>query len=120
MRVFVGLLGLSLMVALGIACGGPPKADIGSPCTKSEECNDEKKLTCLTTFVSGYCGVEGCSSNSDCPTGSVCVSHKDGKKYCFQTCKEKDECKSNASCTVNVIFTDGAQGDKVCQPTNVN
>lgn len=120
MRVWFGLLGLSLLVATSIACGGAPKLEVGAPCTKSAECNSENKLTCLSNFVGGYCGVEGCTSNSGCPAGSICISHNNGKKYCFKACKEKDECSSNASCTGNVIFVDGAQGDKACVPTNSN
>ncbi len=121
MRIWIGLLGLFLMVAFGIACGGPPKAEIGAACTKDTDCNDKKKLTCLTAFVGGYCGIEGCTSDSSCPTGSTCVSHTNGKKYCFQICKEKGECSSSQStCTKNVIFVDGPKGNKVCLPTTKN
>jgi hypothetical protein len=99
---------LAVVVSLGAfgLAGCSDDADalgVGAECTSTENCDsgdDEIKLTCLTTFKGGYCGIEGCTKNADCPESSICVTYDDGKNYCFRTCAEKAECNANRGAEV--------------------
>ena len=99
---------------------------VAAQCTQNADCNQKLEVpqTCLLGFKGGYCGVEDCKSNQDCPSGSACVMHDDSKNYCFRVCAEKLECNANrdadheANCSSNVDFTDGKPeaGNKACVP----
>jgi len=82
-------------------------------------------LECLTQFTGGYCGLEGCEGDADCPEGSACVTHDDGggdANYCFRLCQDKSECNRNrdeeneANCSANITFVDEPQDRKACVP----
>ena len=59
-------------------CGdsGETEADrigVGAECMASAECESQDgdiPLECLTQFTGGYCGLEGCAGDADCPQGS--------------------------------------------------
>ncbi len=123
-----------LLLLLAAACSDDDRtteADekgIGAACTNDDDCNPEDADTdgmqdqvCLTRFSAGYCGVEGCLDHDDCPEGSACVAHDDGKNYCFRICTDKSECNANrppdaeANCSANVVFTSPLQV-KACVP----
>ncbi len=122
-----------LVVAFGCAPededDGGTEADeigVGGSCSTNDDCpqpeNDEDPmLECLTAFKGGYCGLEGCQLDEDCPEGSACVAHDDGMNYCFRICLDKSECNRNrgpdeeANCSANITFTDGG-GGKACVP----
>ena len=98
---------------------------IGAQCTDAAECesaDENVTLACLTQFTGGYCGLEGCATESDCPEGSACVTHGDGNNYCFRICGDKADCNRNRSennwsnCSANVDFVDGKQDRKACVP----
>src|SRR5262252_7357949 len=101
-------------VAVGVpACGS--NADdlgVGAQCTATNECNTKLNEVCLTQFKGGYCGLEGCMHDTDCPTDSACVMHTDGHNYCFRICVDKPDCNANrdpaneANCSSSVTFTD--------------
>lgn len=127
-RGFLGsLLALSLVFSLG-ACGddddgGGTQADklgVGAACAKNEDCTVEGQI-CLP-FKGGYCGIADCTADADCPQGSLCVAHTDGKNYCFRVCADKAECNYNrpveveANCSSNVTFVSGKKGSKACVP----
>ncbi|MGB8330931.1 MAG: hypothetical protein WCE62_12460 [Polyangiales bacterium] len=61
---------------------------VGAQCTSSAECpaDMDVALECLTQFKDGYCGLEGCAGDVDCPEGSACIAHDDGDTYCFRLC----------------------------------
>ena len=122
---------LLLVVGTGLfvlGCGdGSTEADrigVGAQCTASAECESPEgfELTCLTQFTGGYCGLEGCMGDDDCPEGSACVAHTDGKNYCFQVCRDKPECNRNrspdneANCSSNIDFVDEPKERKACVP----
>lgn len=121
---------LSSLLALGSAltlggCGSDDARDlgVGSACANSAECPEqpnEPQLECLP-FKGGYCGLEGCAQDADCPVGSACIDHE-GTNYCFLVCIEKAECNlhrpagAESNCSSNVTFVDGADGRKACVP----
>ena len=79
------------------------------------------QLDCLP-FKGGYCGLEGCTGDVDCPDGSACVMHEDGKNYCFRECTDKEvdwnrnrpTCEAN--CVGSVTFVDPRDERKACEP----
>jgi hypothetical protein len=124
------------------ACGGGPdeepdgetEADrlgVAATCEEDLDCPeveiDEEtvQLQCLLQFDGGYCAIEDCESALDCPEGSTCVAHDDGKNYCFRECVDKAECNANrgadeeANCSANFDYADAADdnsGVKACIP----
>ena len=106
---------------------------VASSCDETEDCptfgrdleddggSEEVQLECLQNFRGGYCGIEGCMSDEDCPSGARCVAHTDGMNYCFRVCSSKGECNLNrgpddaANCSANVVFVGPEQG-KACVP----
>ena len=106
------------------ACGDDGDAadrfGIGAQCGAGDTCADAQ--TCLTQFKGGYCGSTGCSDNADCPGSSACVTHTDGKNYCFRVCVDKVECNANrdlaneANCSSNITFASGKKEGKACVP----
>ncbi|RMH00226.1 MAG: hypothetical protein D6705_00875 [Deltaproteobacteria bacterium] len=110
---------------------GSTEADekgVGAACTNDADCNPEDADTdgmqdqsCLTQFAGGYCGLEGCMDHDDCPEGSACVIHDDGKNYCFRICVDKSECNENrpadveSNCSANIDFT-SPLSVKACVP----
>lgn len=97
---------------------------VGAECTASEECDvvDEMALECLTQFKGGYCGLEGCTGDVDCPEVSACVNYDDGQNYCFRLCQDKPECnrersaENESNCTGSVNFVDSRNDRKACEP----
>lgn len=104
---------------------------VGAECSENGQCLQEgftgpdggaMPLQCLTTFKGGYCGLQNCTGDVDCPQGSGCVAHDDGENYCFLICANKPECNlyrslnNEANCSSNVDFVEGTQGRKACVP----
>ena len=96
----------TLLGGLSLGCGssGETEADragVGAECTDSAECespDEDIPLECQTRFAGGYCGLEGCEGDADCPDGSACVALQDVSgtaNYCFRTCVDKAECNAN-------------------------
>src|SRR4051812_36172283 len=87
---------LLVVVSICGSCGStapppPPvspaiQSGVGAECTTAADCPNPpdagRLLQCLA-FKGGYCGLEGCTGDADCPLGSGCVAHTDGKAYCF-------------------------------------
>ena len=75
----------SVVLGLAAGCGdGETEADrqgVGAECTAPGQCEspDEIELACLTQFKGGYCGLEGCMGDGDCPEGSACIAHPAAK-----------------------------------------
>lgn len=118
---------LFALAALGVmtSCGSPAQqAGIGRECAVDDDCNegDSDDNQCLA-FKGGYCGLEGCDGDGDCPGGSACVVHDDGERYCFLLCRDKPECNggrsgdNEANCSSSITFTDEQDdGVKACVP----
>jgi hypothetical protein len=93
---------------------------VGSACTVTSECS-ETGQTCLS-FKGGYCGVADCQNDAGCPAGSACVSHTDGRNYCFLICTDKPQCNLyravdlEANCSSSVTFVDATLNRKACVP----
>lgn len=128
MKQLAVLSALSLFV---LGCNGGVDADrvgVGAQCTVNAdcpvvECDVEPcpELVCLTQFTGGYCGLQGCVADADCPVGSACVTHDDGVNYCFRLCDEKPDCNANrsvdveANCVGSITFVETTSG-KACEP----
>ena len=112
-----GLLVLTLS-----ACGNDANdRGVGATCAMDTECTEEGQR-CLTQFKGGYCGLQGCEGDADCPEASACILHEDGETYCFRICIDKPDCNENrdldneANCSSSAEFVDGANGRKACVP----
>lgn len=118
------LIGL-LVAGCGDDATEADRIGVGAECTEAAECespDDDITLECLTQFTGGYCGLQGCTGDTDCPEGSACIAHTDGANYCFRICQDKPECNRNrsmaneANCSSNIDFVDGKQERKACVP----
>ena len=121
-RLWVVLVGAALAAASG--CGdddGAVARGIGAECAADTDCT-EMGQRCLTQFKGGYCGATACAHDTDCPSGSACVTDDDGANYCFLVCADKPECNVNrtlaneSNCVASIPFVDSAMGRKVCRP----
>jgi hypothetical protein len=114
------------IVLLLAACGDDDtEADrlgVGAQCTATEECNPDIDLVCLDQFKGGYCGLQGCTGDIDCPEASACVTDGGGVNFCFRICIDKAECNVNrdleneSNCSSSITFIDGDMGRKACIP----
>ena len=117
---------LSLSCSVLLSCGDDEGSEadrrgVGAQCASSDECTEEGQ-SCLTQFKGGYCGVQDCVHDVDCPEGSACVAHDDGKNYCFLICIDKVDCnihrdlENESNCSSSITFTDGTMSRKACVP----
>jgi hypothetical protein len=114
---------LVALVATLSACGSDADdLGVGAQCTMNDDCNqDDGAQTCLP-FKGGYCGLQGCTADADCPEASACVHHTDNVNYCFRICVDKPDCNSNrdaeneSNCSSSVDFVEGKTGVKACVP----
>ena len=123
----MGSVRWTLLALVVCACGSSSneavRRGVGAECSASTACTETGQV-CLTQFKGGYCGVSGCTHDTDCPQGSACVTDDDQVNYCFLACVDKSECNSHrsvdneSSCTSSLTFLDGTQGRKVCRPPN--
>jgi hypothetical protein len=130
-RFMYVLIAGAFVAGLAVGCGnsdGETEADrvgVGAECSDAAECesaDEEVELECLTQFTGGYCGLEGCTGDVDCPEGSACVTHDDGNNYCFRVCQDKPDCNLNrsveneANCVGSITFVDDRNDRKACEP----
>jgi hypothetical protein len=126
----LGFVFAALLMSVLVACGDDEgeglspaqQHGVGAACTEDARCYiNDMALKCLP-FKGGYCGLEGCQGDADCPLGSACVAHDDGVNYCFLICADKPECnytrsiENESNCSSNIDFVDGKQGSKACVP----
>ncbi len=124
LRIFVISVTFGLLSAAVAACGNSgseaTQRGVGAACTTDSECT-EMGQSCLD-FKGGYCGLEGCNGDADCPGGSACITHTDSVNYCFLVCEQKADCNVNrsvedeANCVSSVTWVDGDMGRKACEP----
>lgn len=116
---------LSLVVLLGCGDDGVEADVLGvaAECTVPEDCDQDTNQTCLLDFKGGYCGIEDCTEDADCPEASACVAHDNGTSYCFRICVDKAECNQNrsvdneANCSSNITFVEQQRESiKACVP----
>lgn len=128
------LIALTLLLSGLCACDDDHtlEADqlgIGAACAHDSDCalgaaDGGESERCLLQFKGGYCGLTDCASSLDCPQGSACVHHGDGRNYCFRICTDKAECnlhrgpdeESNCSANVDFVAADKASLGKACVP----
>ena len=103
------------------------RVGVGASCSVDDDCpqssdDNAPRLVCLQQFDGGYCGIEDCIVDEDCPYGAACVAHDDGLNYCFRICLNKSECNLNrgpdeqSNCSSNIVFTDPQTDVKACVP----
>lgn len=112
----------AVMMVFAFACSDDADdLGVGAQCASNDECDADTNQTCLA-FKGGYCGLQGCTHDADCPDRSACIMHTDGVNYCFRTCADKVDCNANrdadneANCSSSVTFVDGDMGRKACVP----
>lgn len=108
---------------LGLGCGDDADSlGIGAQCTQNDQCDGSTHQICLPQFKGGYCGLQGCVHDTDCPADSACVAHTDGQQYCFRTCAVKPDCNANrdalneSNCSSSATLVDAPKDRKVCVP----
>jgi hypothetical protein len=121
-------LALVVLVPCVVSCGGDDDDDngteatrrgLGAACGADGDCA-EAGQKCLLNFKGGYCGVPDCKGG-DCPAGSACVAHDDGKSYCFLVCVAKTDCNVSrpveveSNCAGNITGMGDAVA-KACVP----
>lgn len=126
MHYFILILAAMSVAGCGNSGTEADRIGVGAQCTTSAECespDDEIELVCLTQFKGGYCGLEGCEGDIDCPEGSACVTHEDGTNYCFRVCVDKyPDCNFNrdpdneSNCVGSITFVDPRNERKACEP----
>ncbi len=106
------LIGVLFLLALGC------KGDLGDVCTDAAECKGDAICSfasgSLTKQCTSSCGasceigecvnascVATCSSDSDCPAGTVCAEWV-GTLACQPPCEADDECRSPSTCSDGV------------------
>ncbi len=130
MSIMIRTMAATAVLAL-CACGDDDggggseaiRRGVGAECNADIPCEEEGQ-DCLTRFDGGYCGIDGCAADVDCPAGSACVTEDDGVNYCFLVCLDKPECNvhrdpaNESNCNSSLTFVDpvGADGRKVCRP----
>jgi hypothetical protein len=98
----------------------PGACGVGAGCADGTDC--AAGLECVTEFRGGYCTKRNCSVNADCPKDSLCVSHSNGKNYCYPICTAEFNCSFCrhpdfvASCRDDVDFAVAGTTGKVCVP----
>jgi hypothetical protein len=113
-----------VVVLLGCSSGSSgseaQRHGVGAACKSNTDCTESGQV-CLP-FKGGYCGVANCTKDADCPGGSACVAHSDGKNYCFLICIDKPACNlgrpvdAESNCSSSVTFVGGTKGAKACVP----
>lgn len=112
----------SLFLALAACGSNADSLGVGAQCGTDTDCNTDLHEHCLTQFKGGYCGLQGCAHDADCPADSACIMHTDGSNYCFRLCTDKIDCNANrdpaneANCSSSVTFVDGTMARKACVP----
>jgi hypothetical protein len=124
------VIALAVVLCSFLACGNDDddtlteaqKHGVGAACTKDADCFvGDTALKCLS-FKGGYCGLEGCTTDLNCPSGSGCVAHEDGNNYCFLICTDKPQCNYTrppdieSNCSSKVDFVSGQKDNKACVP----
>lgn len=116
-----GAMGLVVMMFAFACSDDADDLGVGAQCASNDECDMETNQTCLG-FKGGYCGLQGCLHDTDCPDKSACIMHDDGINYCFRICVDKPDCNANrdldneANCSSSATFVDGTNGRKACVP----
>lgn len=122
-----------VLFCLLLACGdddgsAADRLGVGASCQRNDQCADDQN--CLSEFKGGYCGLQGCADDNDCPGGSACVTYdgfsNDGgpnaNNYCFLVCNTKDDCNRNrpledeSNCSSSIDFIDDTLNRKACIP----
>ncbi len=124
MYVIAGFIWIGVAGGCGDGATEADRIGVGAQCAASTDCPSVMgiELECLTQFTGGYCGLEGCTSDLDCPDGSACVAHDDGNQYCFRVCQDKPDCNYNrsvanaANCVGSITFVDPRNDRKACEP----
>lgn len=93
--------------------------DAGPQCVVAADCEGLPQPKCLGAWIcaSGTCAFPcvgaGCSSDSSCPAGEVCVSDCAGARVCVAGCRSSDQCGAGRVCVPTATKCGDAYG--LCQ-----
>jgi hypothetical protein len=106
------MLWVGVVAAAFFACGdggvGKTGDVVGGPCT-ADSCAGGSTCLIDTMHPGGTCTI-ACTSQADCPDGTVCVQESGGT--CLLACSTASDCRDGYGC--NVKSTLPAGSDQVC------
>lgn len=98
--------------------GNGGEREVGEKCEQDKQCGDEG-ATCVAEveifggfgieFPGGYCSVQECQDDGDCPDGSGCFDSL-GQPICLQLCEGDDECRTDEGYQCGSIGQGGPGG----------
>lgn len=97
----------------GRACGIRGSGANGAACADATTCGGQR--SCLP-WSGGYCARAGCSTNSDCESGTFCVSHM-GVSACVLECESDiGRCREAEGYTCDFVDDTGGTLHLACVP----
>jgi len=87
------LLAMALLCAAMSACG----PEIGDDCESSYDCASSSMI-CDTAAPDGYCLIEGCWDDKDCPEYGVCIAFANDERFCMRGCEDGNDCRDGYRC----------------------
>lgn len=95
----------------GRFCGRRGSGSNGDACASFASCGGQR--ACLD-WAGGYCARAGCTSNTDCETGTWCVAHG-GRNVCALSCVSLS-CRESEGYSCEFVPTMGGTDRFVCLP----
>lgn len=96
----------------GRACGARGAAANGATCTTFADCGGQR--ACLD-WPGGYCARARCTTDSDCETGTFCVTAAGGTNVCALDCTT-DTTRCHTGITCRAVTGVGGAARRVCLP----
>ncbi len=129
-HLLTSILVLAALPTTLTACGDDgseaQRVGVGAACAANADCAETAPM-CLP-FKGGYCGVNNCETDAECPAGSACITHDDDVNDCFLLCDDKSVCnthrttenESNCGGSVTFVEADAHAGAKACVPPSAD
>lgn len=80
--------------------GQDGQSSVGGACSSADDCAGSP-AACFSAddgFPGGYCVVEGCETNDDCPGDASCWSFQDDTTKCLANCTTRSDCREGYYC----------------------
>lgn len=87
-----------LLISALFACGGSVGVDgngVGGPCGDNTDCASGSRCLTSNDFPGGMC-VVNCAKHEDCPGGSKCIKKENG--VCLPECSLPADCRGGYTC----------------------
>jgi hypothetical protein len=102
-RIMVAFLGIVTAVGCGSGGVGTEGDVVGGPCSEGD-CAGGSSCLVATMYPGGTCTVD-CTTQADCPDGTVCVQESGGT--CLLACDSADDCRDGYGCIEKSTEPDG-------------